>query len=276
MSKKKPTPAFEVLFDGPGVVPENISWSTLNQSLSAVKRLVSGEDAPDEDEVEIDSGKESEPTSPLNADGIQLLDVRRGSAIYRFVSPNEKNAREMLRLAGETIDDPNRIGDRHYILNPVARLSNAARSMNCKIILRDPTRKNGVLATIVPSSYKSMTETVFISGVTSFAGVVERAGGSSSMRCSLRVPFQGHLLYCSVSSRAVSRKLGEYLYHDVSVDGTATWLKSTWKVMDFVINNVTKLDTKPLSESFKALRAAGGDGWDSFDSPESILEKVGS
>src|SRR5437588_3222814 len=105
MSKPtKPPPIFEVLFDGPGIYPEKIPLGTLTQTLSAIRRLAAGSELVDEEEDEQDS----------DSSLIGLLDVVRGSAVFRFVSASSGSpshaaaqpiaALERLRLAGRVLD----------------------------------------------------------------------------------------------------------------------------------------------------------------------------
>jgi hypothetical protein len=265
--QKKPLPVFEVVFDGPGLVPELIPLGTLTQALSAIRILASGAQAPDEES--------EEDLEPDDADGaIRLLDVKRGSAVYRFVCPKDDGAVGHLRGAGKAIENPQEVGEKDYILSPIERLSATAKRLSCKIILRQAGGKNGVLAKIEPESYGRLSESIFISGDTSFAGRVERVGGATCMRCALRVSFQSRLLFCSVESAEVSRQLGEYLYRDVAVQGHARWIKNTWRVVSFRVKSVTMVDRKPLSDAFQELRDAGGSGWDEITDPRRHLEEA--
>src|SRR5713101_8034493 len=104
---KKPSAVFEVLFDGEGIYPESIPLGTLTQALSAIRRLATGDESPDEEE---DDSLEPEGTSGA----IRLLDVVRGSAAYRFVCPENDGAVDLLRGAGRAISDPEVIGENDY------------------------------------------------------------------------------------------------------------------------------------------------------------------
>jgi hypothetical protein len=265
--QKKPLPVIEAIFDGPGLVPESIPLGTLTQALSAIRRLAAGTHGEDDEtDEEIDLG---------NTNGvIQLLDVKRGSAVYRFVCPKDGSAVDHIKEAGRILDHPDEVGENDYVLNPIGRLSTTAKRLNCRIILKRAGSKNGVLAKIEPESYDRLSESIFITGDTSFTGKVQRVGGATSMRCALRVSFQEKLLFCSVESEEVSRQLGEYLYRDVAVQGHARWIKHTWKVVGFEVKSVTKLDRKPLSDAFQELRDAGGHGWDKIDDPKKHLEEA--
>lgn len=271
MAKKKPTPVFEVVFEGSGIYPEKIPLGTLNQVLSAIRRLATATEPPEE---EPEPNEESEQLV-LDDERISLLDVKRGSAVLRFFCPDTIPAIENLRKAGRVLHNPEDVVQKEYVLNPIRLLSAAARFLKCAIIVRRAEAANGVLATIEPTSYKHISENLFIAGDTSFTGAVERAGGATSMRCSLRVPFQRRLLYCTVANSDLVRQLGDCLYQQVTVQGRALWIKTVWRIMSFEIRGVSKFEPgDSLGNSFKALRDAGGDGWDNVDDPESFLEGV--
>src|SRR5258708_23661963 len=186
--RKKPWAVFEVLFDGPQMLPETIPLGTLTQALSAIRRLATGTESQEDDD-------ESSDTEEAGG-AIRLLDVVRGSGVYRFVCPETDQAVDRLRLAGRALANPEEFGEKDYILNPIERLSITARRMGCRIILREANKEDGILATIEPESYERISDKLFITGDTSFMGTVERVGGATSMRCALRVAFQQRLLFC--------------------------------------------------------------------------------
>jgi hypothetical protein len=255
---------FEVLFEGNGIYPEAIPLGALTQTLSAIRRLAAGAELPDEDE-EFDAPDDG---------SIRLLEVVRGSAVFRFVGPAAATAVAHLRGAGKVLDNPEELGDNDYVLNPIERLSATARRLACSIVVREPGSDKAVLARIGPTSYQQISERLFVTGDTAFSGRVERVGGATEMRCGLRVPFQTRMLFCTVASPEVARQLGEYLYRPVSVQGRARWIKNNWRVVHFTVTSVSPLSDGSLGEAFRALREAGGMGWDEISDPRSYLEEV--
>ena len=265
MSKtRKPIPVFEVLFDGPGIYPEKIPLGALTQTFSAIRRLAAGSDLADEEEDQ----------ETASGDIIRLLDVVRGSAVFRFVGPSPVAALERLRLAGRVLQKPEEIADNDYVLGPIERLSAAAKRFDCAIVVRQAGHENSILARIEPNSFETISKRLFISGDTSISGRVERVGGATEMRCVLRVPFQDRLLYCRVSSVEVARKLGDRLYQEVTVQGSAQWLKNKWRIVSLTIHDMRPLKSGSINEALEALREAGGKGWDLIDDPDAYLEEV--
>lgn len=264
MPRKSPPPIFEVVFSGPGIYPEKIPLGALARALSAIQRLASGKELPDEEE-------EAEESS------LRLLNVLRGSAVFRFACPTPNAATaavKYLRLAGAVLDDPEDVGNNDYVINPIERLSATAKSLDCCIIVKQPGHGSPVLARIEPTSFEKISKSVFIEGETSLAGEVKRVGGATDVRCALRVPFQQRLLFCTVATKDVARKLGDNLYKTVVVEGKARWIKTSWRVHTFRIDDVEELKPGSLREALEALREAGGNGWDKIDDPVKFLQEV--
>jgi hypothetical protein len=267
MPKKGPPVVFEVVFSGAEVYPEKIPWGALARTLSAVQRLASGKEPVDEEEEE-EADKDS---------SLRLLDVARGSAVYRFACPAPSAASvavQHLRLVGQVLNDPEQVGHNDYVINPIERLSATAKALECSIIVKEPGPKSPILARIEPTSFENISKTLFIDGDTSLTGEVKRVGGATVMRCALRVPFQHRLLFCTVANADVARQLGDALYKKVVVDGKARWLKTSWRVHAFRIEGVHQLKPGSLRESLQALRSAGGEGWDNIPDPAQFLDEV--
>jgi hypothetical protein len=159
-------------------------------------------------------------------------------------------------------------------LSPIEDLSAIAKSLGCKIVIKS-SEDSDILATIEPSTYEKVSESLLVSGDTSITGTVERVGGATDTRCALRVDFQPNLLYCGVATKEVARKLGERLYQSVVVTGTAHWLRGNWRVMRFRINEMYQPIATNLLEAVQEIRKAGGSGWDKIGNPAKFLREVG-
>ncbi len=265
MASQIPT-AFEVHFIGPGITPATIPVGTLLRSLTAVQRLALG------GQVSIPSAGEEKEEEDSGL--VRLVGVRKGSAVFRCLSLFPVEARAHLREAGRILEQPEQIGERGYILSPLKRLSEAAHSLQCSIVIRQPDRRNGALAKIEANSYQTVKNVALISSDTSLQGTVERVGGATAKRCSLRVAFQKQLLYCDVPSRKIVRKLGQFLYQNVVVHGTALVLKHSWKIVDFTIRDVEQPKQGSLREAFDAIWKAGAKDWERFENPASYLRET--
>src|SRR5271157_1575520 len=174
MASKKPPPVFEVHFEGEELYPEQIPLRTLSDALSAIQRLVSGSDIANEEDAE-EEERENE------VDSLRLLEVKRGSAVYKVAGPPPSSTWKNLRILGRILEDPENVDAEHdYLLSPVERLSAVARRLCCSIALREPGKKKAlgsVLARIEPVSYESISKTLLVQGDTSISGKVVRVGG---------------------------------------------------------------------------------------------------
>lgn len=264
MNPKKPQAALEVLFEGGGILPERIPLVTLSNSLSAIQRLASG---PETTEKEQEQGDE---------ESLRLLEVKRGSAVFRIFVPSPKSALGRLRHLGRILQDPEEVGENDYVLGPIERLSTAARSLGCSIAIKEARAGHETLARIESTSYQAMSQTLLVRGETAIAGRVLRVGGATQNKCGLRVSFQDRMLICRVPDKKVARKLGQHLYQNVAVYGIATWIKSTWRIFSLEITEVRIPSNRKgkAGDVFDILREAGGKDWDRINDPEAFLREM--
>ncbi len=263
MTARKPSAVFEALFERRDLHPEQIPIGHLTRVLSAVQRLATGRDEPDDGD-----GLRVEETK------IGLLQIRRGSAVYQFSAPVPGIALGHLRETGRVLERPDEIGESDYILNPVEELSAIARSLECAITLKVPGKGGPVLARIGPDSYASVSRRLLISGETTIVGRVERVGGATEQKCGLRIPSQSRMLFCKVASTETARKLGQKLYEEVVAQGTASWLRTSWRIVAFNIQDVYQPEFKSATRALDALRAAGGKAWDDVEDPQAFLDEI--
>ncbi|GMU24725.1 MAG: hypothetical protein AMXMBFR13_47970 [Phycisphaerae bacterium] len=245
-------------------LPEAISFRVLARALSAVQRLVSEEE-----------DQEEQVHENVSRTDLHLLDVKRGSATYPVYAERQEEVLARLKLTGQILAAPERADEVPATLSPVEDLSAIARSLGCEIEFKLPGKDSQVLARITPVSYESIVGTVFVSGDTTIAGRVERVGGATELHCGLRVHQQPErMLICRVESTEVARELGQHLYENVVVDGTATWYRRNWRLRSFSIRSVHQVKRRSLVDGIRALRAAGGSAWDSIEDPKQFLHEV--
>ncbi|MFO0969724.1 MAG: hypothetical protein U0793_29550 [Gemmataceae bacterium] len=267
MPTKKPAAVFEVVFSGRGIYPEAVPLGTLSRILSALHTLATGNEFPEDDEGQ-------QPTEGAAREDIQLLDVKRGSMVLRFSGKSPSHVLSNLREVGAVLRTPERIGDNVRILNPIEELSATARRLNCPILIREAGGHNGALALIKAESFHSISASIFVDGDTSLTGFVERVGGATVIKCGLRVSFQSRMLICRVTNKQVARSLGEHVYREVVVHGTARWLRNTWRIYGFEIKGVEQFTPGKAEDALEALRNAGGAAWDNIADPREFLESA--
>ncbi len=272
MKLDSPPPVFEVLFEGDELYPEAIPLRALSDSLAAIQRLASGDkssisEETDQEEQELDQDPQD--------DSLRLVGIERGSARYFVAGPPPTSAIQHLRAVGKLISHPGDV-EAHddYMLSPLERLSGVARRLNCTITLREPGEDGAVLAKIEPVSFENISKTLLVASDTSFTGKVVRVGGATALRCGLRVPFQHRLLICKVENADIARKIGDCLYEDIVVFGSAVWLKNSWRIYSFTIKDMQQPVQGSIVEAMEALREAGGKDWDLVQDPAGYLDEV--
>jgi hypothetical protein len=260
-ARTKPVPVLFVRFTGGDISPDRVSLSTLSQTLNAIRQLSS-------------TGEPHRTTAagePADAGTFQLVGVKKGSAVYTF--GGRASGLQRLRVVGQVLDDPVAARDVDFSMRAITELSSVSARLRCRIVIYGKLGegKPVVLAKIGPATSRVLREALFIEGDTSIFGTVKRVGGVTRMRCSIRVPSQDRLLYCRVEGGDLSRRLGRYLYEDVLLTGTATWLRSSWRIVGFVVRSVSQPKQGNIIEAFDELRQAGGSAWDRIDDPETFL-----
>jgi hypothetical protein len=261
---KKPEPTFEVYFDGPNLVPEEIPVRAVTDALSAIQDLASGRDP-----------FELAHVPPEKTIG--LLDVRRGSARFQCVARNPAEAVRNLKRVGKWITSPDsESGEELEIaLNPIDQLSAIARKLGCAVIVRAPDKTAAAWLWVKEGSYDELSSRVLLKGDTTIYGRIERVGGATEMRCLLRVPDRRKLLYCDVESRELVRRLGQHLYENIAATGTAVWIHRTWRVVRFTLRDFHQPRLRDYAAALQDLREAGLSAWDTIDDPKSYLQEFG-
>jgi len=261
---KQPQPTFEVAFLGPGIAPERIPIRTLSDTMQAVQALTNGRGFTTPEERKTAS--------------IGLLKITRGSAGFQCVAPHPSEALNYLHLTGTLLAGDSKITDttQEFILPPVETLSRIASSLQCRILLCPPRKRDEPFAVIDGESYTRVSEGVFVHGETSIRGQIKRVGGVKNMRCALRLPDRAELLYCDVPSSETARKLGQHLYQNVVAVGMATWFSRSWRLYSFKIQEIYQPKEQPVTKAFEELYEAGGKAWAEIENPEEYLREAWS
>jgi hypothetical protein len=266
-SKKKATPTFEVRFVAPGLLPEQIPVRTFSRALSAVQDLASGRDR-------------FETLHVPQEKAIAVVDVRQGSAVYSCVSRAPDEAKTNLAHVGallcsageEAMEEDGLVS----ALGPIESLSDVARSIPCRIEVALVADRKRPLVVVEGDAFKRISSRLLLRGDTTVVGRVERAGGSTGERCSLRVPGRQHLLYCDVETKELVRRLGQRLYEEIAATGTATWIHRSWRIYEFTIKDFTQPRLGDPNEAIEQLRNAGLKAWDQIEDPDAFIRELRS
>jgi hypothetical protein len=281
MIDHKSKPDLLIRFTGNQISPERIPISVLTRAMSAIQRLALGREPEDEEEyieatsigeIEHEEGEEIGPgPKALDDWSLRLVGVVRGSAVFRCVSPDPIFVQQNLRLAGSFLRHPEEPTERSVPVKPIEDLSKISRMLGCSISLEVPDGKGEVLARFEHDSYEHISTIVFIRGETSLTGKMVRVGGATALRCALRIPTQSRLVYARVANAELGRKLGQWLYQDVTVLGRATWLRTDWSVVKFYVTGIEEPKSRRYLQALDAAAKAGNHGWDKVEDPEAFL-----
>lgn len=260
-AKKRTT--FNIKLSGPAVEPGMVPLRTLGRLLAAVQRLID----PDRDLV-----------LPLRNQGeaskVHLMGVRKGSAIYRCTADSPEPVLQKLHLAGERIVSPDSHSLDSGFLGSIEELSEAAKSLGCVIEILDPSRRGlvSVLARIEPQTYSLVSASAFITGFTTVAAKIERVGGATEMHCGIRVSNQPRrMVICGITDESLVRKLGQYIYQDVLLEGHARWIRSSMELKRLDITGMRQMPGGSMLDCLERIRDAGGNAWDKIPDISEVL-----
>lgn len=260
----KPPPVFELEFKGPGIYPWSIPISKVTGAISAIKRIVAGDILAEEDEDEDQPGDET----------ITLLQVKRGSAVYQFAAQPKSLAKQRFTATGNVLHNPEEVGQSEYVLRPIKDLSIIARVLECSILIKEPGKGSHVFAEVHGESYSELSKSLIMTGETSITGKVLRVGGATDVRCGLRVPFQSRMLFCKVDGHEVAKKLGDFLYQRVVVQGAAKWLKNSMRLFSFTIKDVYEPKSASIINSLDSIWEAGMKEWEKLEDPDAYFQEM--
>ena len=253
--KTKPEPDFEIRILKK--YPEDIPVHAVADVIQAVQSLL---------QAGISKGADEEDLR------LHLLDIQRGSAVYRCLSNYPEQAGPYLRVLGSKIDDSQSDTALGTGLVHIKALSEIAKAAESDIeVTQDKGRT--VLLRIVPDTYDRLKMAHTVSGQTVLVGELKRVGGATSPRCMVRAINQAAAIYCDLTHDQ-ARELAPRLYETVVLEGDAVWLKTSLEIVEFRVERIVRFTQKGFAEAKKELREAGADRWDHVSPSE--LEEVAS
>ena len=255
-TSKREKPTFEIRMVGGGVKPELVPINLVNEALVAVQDIVAGRDS-------------FEDSATVEKDQlINLVDVKRGSAVYSVYSKNPSPAIGNIKSLGRKLKSVEKnITDLASSISPIEKLSKIARSFGCVVRITPVGDKKDIILEVKGDDYDRISKSVFVSGQTTIVGELKKAGGATEMRCVVRLSDRRKLLYCSVVDETVLKDMGKHLYETIALTGRATWVQSNWYVHKFKVESFSKPSFGKTADVLKSLREAGMDAWDEVSNP---------
>jgi len=201
---------FVVRLVGSGVKPWRVPLRSLSKLMEAIQGLVEQDEDEGEQPAVMDADDQEGQLLNLGSHVLNLVGIRSQSAGYAIATPFKDTALSVLERTGRAIDDPSNSEWSAVTVASIKDVSEIARSLGVKVEIRKPSvrsRLGDVIARITPTTYTEVANAAFVVGPTSLYGTVERIGGASAARCAFRLPNESKLVYCSVASDELAKKI---------------------------------------------------------------------
>lgn len=280
--KKKPVADFLIYLDKPDIRPWKVPMRALARILKAVQRLVDPQDEDNEegaDDAELETEQQVTSREQSALRSLRLVDVKSGSACYAVAAPCHQAALSTVKETGRGIESPQEFTWLPSTVSAIKELTEVSRTLHCNIEFRLPGAKRQhvgeVLARITPKTYGDISPLIYITGETSIFAKIERVGGATAMHCGIRLPSQlRKMIICKVVGADLVRELGRYMYQEVLLSGTATWLRHGQQLQHFRITSFEPPKTGSIMEALEKIHAAGGKAWDRVEDPDAAIAEM--
>ena len=153
-TNKKGAASFEVRFVGAEVRPETVPIGLVSEALTALQDIAAGRDSF------------GESTAIPKDKCINLVDVKRGSAVYSIFSPEPEPAIQNLSQLGQLISNESKLDIDSLVssLNPIEKLSRIARVIGCMVKVTVAGDKKNSILEIAGDVYDKLSKNIFING----------------------------------------------------------------------------------------------------------------
>jgi hypothetical protein len=82
------------------------------------------------------------------------------------------------------------------------------------------------------------------------------------------------MIYCTVKTEELVRKLGQHIYQNVMVTGTVTRFRKGHRVKTVFVKDFEPSKTGSVLEALDEIYEAGGKVWDEIDDPEALIREL--
>ncbi len=255
MPRTPADPHIELRFGTRRVRPEQITFAALRRAVEALQQILSGPEAEDPDQRV----------------RLALVQIRRGSAVFRFSSEEPRACSANLRRIGRAVRQGEMDDSTAYAADALRVLSRLSEHYACPVSVTMQNRRETCELRIDTDTYARLAETAFARGELTTVAYLARVGGATAPRCVLRLPDQRRVLFCPVVSHRLARQMAVSLYGWIVASGPGTWLRQTKRIVEFSVHAFRPLATGSLQQRCRQLRDASGGVWDRIDDPEQYL-----
>ncbi|HVC96886.1 MAG TPA: hypothetical protein VND64_24620 [Pirellulales bacterium] len=241
---------FAISIGGKGVSPSTLRLRDLYEILHAFEAAISftaaqggGQYETDFHLVGIKEGNSADCT-------IAIANPAYGAAVRCAAAVANRNLSELPERARDSL----------------LSIRSKARARNWHIRFSDG---EGMPTAEIAADTDFITDSV-LSGPSSIAGQLLRVGGAPKPTANLLL-LDGRRLTAAIANKELAARLGEKLYHVISVDGEARWTSADWSLIDFKITGIGEFEaTERITHVMDDLASIAGDFWDEIDPDEYI------
>jgi hypothetical protein len=206
---------------------------------------------------------------------VGLASIEHGSYMLQFQTQYEAEVSNAYGLITTSITEGDYSNAPIKSIEAVKTVRRVTRKYSTDIEFWERNGGRKQLATVT-SSTKIDVEVPSIKGKTTLYGMVVGVGGVDPPRARIRL-LNGVLFNCNITRRdqlMIARQLGERLYTEVGVYGTARWDARDMSLQYFAIERLTEYSKKPITDSLESLRAVVGEYYDRIDDIDEFIADV--
>ncbi|MBI1278921.1 MAG: hypothetical protein GC179_12405 [Anaerolineaceae bacterium] len=257
----------EIRILGENATPDKISSRDVGELISSIEIMLAAIVARDNRALGID---ESQITVGLAA-------IEHHSYDLIFQSQFEQEVIVAANQVATSINTGNYSKIPSKSIEAVKTLRKIARKYSTDIEFWQKNGKNTQLAT-VNTNTKIDAEIPTSSGKTTLYGTVISVGGVEPPRASIRLS-TGNIQVCHITrgqDLQIARQLGQRLYSEVGVYGTARWDLRDMSLDHFLIERVTEYSKKPVDQALESIYDIVGNYYSNVDIEQLITEIRGT
>jgi len=255
----------EIKIAGENITPDKLSSRDVGELMSAIETMIATSVARYNPALGID---QSDVTVGLAA-------IEYGSYTMLFQSQYETEVLNASQIMATSINTGDYSKTPVKAIESVETVRKIARKYSSDIEFWQRNGQRIQLAT-VNTNTKIEVEIPTLSGKTTLYGTLIGVGGVQPPRARIRL-LNGNLVYCNITERdnlQVARQLGERLYTDIGVYGTARWDLRDMSLDYFLIERLTEYSKKPVDEALESLYGIAGEYYDRVGDIEQLVAEI--
>jgi len=246
----------EIRLVGENISPDNITASELAEVLVNLEKAI----------VEIAQSKGDKEVEA----SISLVSIENKCAKLGLY-PHSTYAAEAFYDFTLAVKDGNYADLPRSSIDPIRNLVKFSQKKGCEIELRNQPDSEKPDAKITPAT-EIVIPDLYVASNTVIYGIVERVGGATRPRVSIKVSGE-KLIHCDVS-KDMAKELGKRLYSWVGLLGKARWDIEDHSIVSFEILDITEYEDTSASEAMSGLAELCGRYYEDITDVEEYVSQI--